>query len=64
MTGSFDSVIGVDKEVILGRFLNGMPARFETAKGDLRLCGVVAEVDPASGVARSIQRLMIARDQE
>jgi metallophosphoesterase (TIGR00282 family) len=64
MTGSFDSVIGVDKAVIVGRFLDGMPARFETAKGDLRLCGVVVEVDPTSGKAHSIQRLMVARDPE
>lgn len=63
MTGAFDSVIGVDKSIILAKFLNGMPARFETAKGDPRLCGVVAEVDPSSGRALSIQRLMLARDQ-
>jgi metallophosphoesterase (TIGR00282 family) len=62
MTGPFDSVIGVDKAVIVGRFLDGMPARFETAKGDPRLCGVVVEVDTTSGKARSIERLMLARD--
>ena len=31
MTGPYDSVIGVQKEMIIGRFLNNMPARFEAA---------------------------------
>lgn len=62
MTGPFDSVIGVDKEVILRKFLNGMPARFETARGDVRLCAVVVELDESNGRARSIQRLMVHRE--
>ena len=57
MTGPYDSVIGVDKRVIVGRFLNALPARFETAKGDVRLCGAVVEVDPATGKALSIRRV-------
>lgn len=59
MSGPYDSVIGVEKEQILQRFLTGLPARFEAAKGDPRLCGVVIECDPVSGHARSIQRLML-----
>jgi metallophosphoesterase (TIGR00282 family) len=62
MTGPFDSVIGVDKQVILGRFLDGMPARFETARGDLRLCGVVVDVERSTGKANSIERLMVPLD--
>jgi metallophosphoesterase (TIGR00282 family) len=61
MTGPFDSVIGVDRQVILQRFLDGMPARFETAKGDPRVCGAVVDADPSSGRARSIERIMIPR---
>jgi len=57
MTGPYDSVIGVDKGVIVGRFLNALPARFETAKGDARLCGAVIEVDPATGKAVSIRQV-------
>jgi 2',3'-cyclic-nucleotide 2'-phosphodiesterase len=59
MTGPYDSVIGVQKEQILDRFLTGLPARFEAAKGDPRFCGVVIECDPGSGRALSIQRIML-----
>lgn len=60
MTGPYDGVIGVKKEIVVGRFLNNMPARFEPASGDPRLCAVVIESDDASGKARSIQRLMLS----
>jgi metallophosphoesterase (TIGR00282 family) len=59
MTGPYDSVIGVEKEAILNRFLTGMPTRFETAKGDPRLAAVVVDVDPESGRARGIDRMLI-----
>ena len=45
MTGPFDSVIGVDKAAIIQRFLTGIPNRFDSATGDVRLCGVVISVD-------------------
>jgi metallophosphoesterase (TIGR00282 family) len=57
MTGPYDSVIGVKKEMILERFLSGMPARFEAAKGDVRLCAAVVECDPETGRASAIERL-------
>jgi len=59
MTGPYDSVIGVNKEQILARFLNNMPARFEAASGDVRLCAVVVDCDEATGRARTIERLMV-----
>ena len=59
MSGPFDSVIGVQKEQVLHRFLTGLPGRFEAAKGDPRLCGVLIECDHQSGRANSIQRLML-----
>lgn len=59
MTGPFDGVIGVQKEVIIQKFLNSLPARFEAATGDPRLCGVVIECDEATGRARSIERVML-----
>ncbi len=59
MTGPYDSVIGVEKEQILQRFLHGMPARFEAAKGDPRFCAVVIDCDESTGRARAIQRLML-----
>ncbi len=59
MTGPFDGVIGVQKEQVLGKFLNNMPVRFEPATGDVRLCAVVVDCDENTGKARSIQRLML-----
>jgi metallophosphoesterase (TIGR00282 family) len=59
MSGPYDSVIGVRKELVIGRFLNNMPARFEAAIGDVRLCAVIVDADETSGHARSIERLML-----
>jgi metallophosphoesterase (TIGR00282 family) len=57
MTGPHNSIIGVKVEQSLGRFLNARPARFEAAKGDVRLHGVVVDVDEETGRARSISRI-------
>ena len=59
MTGPYESVIGVQKELIIARFLNNMPARFEPATGDVRLCAVIVDCDESSGRARTIERLMM-----
>jgi 2',3'-cyclic-nucleotide 2'-phosphodiesterase len=60
MTGPYDSVIGVEKDMIIQRFLTGMPGRFETAKGDARLAAVVVSVDPESGRAHAIDRMLLS----
>jgi hypothetical protein len=62
MTGPYDSVIGVEKETIILRFLTGMPARFETAKGDPRLAAAVVDVDPETGLARGIDRMLLSEN--
>jgi metallophosphoesterase (TIGR00282 family) len=62
MTGPYDSVIGVEKETIILRFLTGMPGRFETAKGDPRLAAVVVSVDPETGRALDIHRMLLAEE--
>ncbi len=59
MTGPHDSVIGVEKAPAIGRFINGLPTRFETATGDPRLNAVLVDVDPATGRARAISRVSI-----
>jgi metallophosphoesterase (TIGR00282 family) len=59
MTGPYDSVIGVKKELVIEKFLNGMPSRFEAANGDVRLCAVVVDCDNQTGGATSVQRLML-----
>ena len=57
MTGPYDSVIGVKKELVVGKFLNNMPVRFEAATGDVRLCGVLVDCDEHTGKARKIHRI-------
>ena len=57
MTGPMDSVIGVKKELVLKKFLTGMPVRFEVAEDDLEIQGVFVEVDAVSGKATSIERI-------
>jgi 2',3'-cyclic-nucleotide 2'-phosphodiesterase len=59
MTGPYDGVIGVKKELVVGKFLNAMPVRFEPATGDVRLCAVVIDCDEKTGKARGIERLML-----
>jgi hypothetical protein len=59
MTGPFDSVIGVKKDVVIKRFLTGVPNRFETAKGDVRLQAVLLDIDSATGKANSIERISV-----
>jgi metallophosphoesterase (TIGR00282 family) len=59
MSGPYDGVIGVKKELVVGKFLNNMPVRFEAAAGDVRLCAVVIDADETTGKARSIERVMV-----
>jgi 2',3'-cyclic-nucleotide 2'-phosphodiesterase len=57
MTGPHDSIIGMEKEPSLARFLNGMPAKFEPATGNPRLNGAVIEADDKTGRATKITRI-------
>jgi hypothetical protein len=60
MTGSFDSVIGVRKEEPIQKFLTQLPAKFEVAKKDIRLNGVVVTIDGDTGRALGIERINMA----
>ena len=59
MTGGFDSVIGMDRDAALRRFLTGLPERLTPSQGDLRLNAVLVAVDESTGRAQSIRRLQI-----
>jgi metallophosphoesterase (TIGR00282 family) len=61
MTGPHDGIIGVEREPALTRFLNALPARFESASGSPRLHGVVVDLDAATGRATSIERLRLTK---
>ena len=63
MTGPHDGVIGIEKEAIIGRFVSGLPARFETASGDPRMHGVLITVDHTTGKATAIERISLTEDQ-
>ena len=56
MTGAYDSVIGVESDVIIRRFLTSLPARMEPASGGVELHSVIIDVDDQSGKAVSIRR--------
>jgi metallophosphoesterase (TIGR00282 family) len=59
MSGPYDSVIGVEKDLVLRKFLTGLPGRFEAAKGNPKMCATLITCDPATGHASTIQRIML-----
>jgi metallophosphoesterase (TIGR00282 family) len=59
MSGPFDSVIGVETELVLKKFLTGLPGKFEAAKGNPKLCATLIQCDPTTGRAHHIQRIML-----
>ena len=62
MTGPAHSIIGVDKDIVLRRFLTYLPVRMEPAKGPVELHSVIIEADEATGRALSIRRRMLKQD--
>jgi metallophosphoesterase (TIGR00282 family) len=62
MTGPYRSVIGVDTEIILQRFLTGLPVRMEAAKHGVELHSVIVDVDEETGKARAVRRHTINGD--
>lgn len=62
MTGSFDSVIGIKKDIIIQKFLTSFPARYDVAKKNVWLQAVVIYIDDASGKSLGIKRLNLSPD--
>ncbi len=69
MTGPHDSVIGMDKAAIIQRFLDGLPARFDVAAGEVQMSTVLLDLDESGppnaagrARARSIERLKFHLD--
>jgi metallophosphoesterase (TIGR00282 family) len=58
MTGPFDSVIGIRKELSIARFVTQVPQRFEAASGPAILNAVLMDIDEETGVAGSIERVV------
>jgi hypothetical protein len=62
MTGPYDSVIGVDTNIVLQRFLTGLPMRMEAARQGAELHSVIVDVDESTGRARAIRRHTVNGD--
>lgn len=62
MTGPYNSVLGVETDIILKKFLTQMPVRFEVAKGPAQINAVVIEIDDKLGKAKNICRLNLKYD--
>jgi metallophosphoesterase (TIGR00282 family) len=60
MTGPYHSVIGVDKTIVLHKFLTQMPVRMEAARHGAELHSVIVEVDESTGRATAIRRYTMA----
>ena len=57
MCGPLDSVIGMEREVVIQGFLTQLPRQFEVAKDNVALQGIITEIDEKNGRAREIRRL-------
>jgi hypothetical protein len=62
MTGPYRSVIGVETDVILQRFLTALPVRMEAARAGAELHAVIVDIDESTGRARAIRRHAIDGD--
>ena len=62
MTGSYESVIGVETGLVIQRFLTGMPVRLEAARHGAELHAVIVDVDETTGKARGARRHAIGGD--
>ena len=60
MTGPYDSVLGRKKEAVLQAMTTNLPAPFDVATSDVRLCGVLAGIDPDTGRCEAIERIEVA----
>ncbi|ERI08284.1 TIGR00282 family metallophosphoesterase [Aneurinibacillus aneurinilyticus] len=62
MVGPRDSILGMDREAVLKKFLTGLPVRFEVAMLKPQLNGVIIDMEKNTGRANSIQRIIIDED--
>jgi hypothetical protein len=57
MTGPYDSVIGVEKDVVIRKFQTSLPVKFSAAQNGVELHAVLIEADPATGRATAVERI-------
>lgn len=63
MTGPHDSILGRRIDRVLETTISFRPTHFHVAKGDVRLHGTLVDVDPATGHATAIRRLVVRKDE-
>jgi len=57
MCGPTESVLGREIQPIIQRFVSSMPVNFPVAKGEVKLHGILVDIDPSTGKAKSIRRV-------
>ncbi|MDC3416327.1 TIGR00282 family metallophosphoesterase [Aquibacillus salsiterrae] len=63
MTGPYDTILGMEKEAVIKKFLTSLPVRFEVPKdGRTQLSAVIIDIDQNSGQANKIERVLINDD--
>jgi metallophosphoesterase (TIGR00282 family) len=62
MTGPYGSVIGVETDIVVQRFLTSLPVRMEAARESPELHAVIIDVDETTGKARAVRRHAINGD--
>ncbi|WP_147802294.1 TIGR00282 family metallophosphoesterase [Alkalicoccus halolimnae] len=62
MTGPYDGILGMEKEVIINKFITGLPGKFEVTKGRSQLNGVILDIDDQTGKAVSVKRIHISNE--
>lgn len=63
MTGPYDGILGMDREVVLKRFLSSLPVRFEVPKtGRNQLSACLIDIDQKTGISKRIDTILINED--
>ena len=57
MTGPSNSVLGIDKNKVINKFITQIPVRFEVAKGPAEINGILVDINESTGKAVKIQRI-------
>lgn len=60
MTGPYDSVLGRRKDRVIRHLMTNLPNPFDVAENDVRLSGIIAQVDSSSGQATHIERISVS----
>jgi hypothetical protein len=63
MTGPFDSILGRQIERVMETTITFNPTAFDVATGDVQLCGTIVDIDPATGRATAIRRLVVRENE-